>query len=140
MGLKQNTTLLAQLPLRQLGGDPGTLRPMWGRTELRNSSGVGQGTTQSAGIPSGHAHPSAWVLPYKPGQIASRNIITGTASLSATGSAVQALQNITATISAAGSVSASIRGSGVIAATISVNVAQASAAQIADAVWSKTLP
>lgn len=139
MGLKQNTTLLAQLPLRHLGGDPGTLRPMWGRTELRNS-GVGEGTTQQAGIPSGHSHPSAWVLPYKPGQIASRNIIYGAASLSATGSAVQALQNISATISATGSIAATIRGSGVISSTISVNVAQATATQIADAVWSKTLP
>lgn len=139
MGLKQNTVLMAQLPLRHIGGDPGTLRPMWGRTEIRNIP-VGEAISKLGGIPDGHSHPSSWMLPYRAGQIASRNIIFGSASLSATGSAVQALQNISATISAAGSVSASIRGSGVIAATISVNVAQASAAQIADAVWSKTLP
>lgn len=67
MGLKQNTVLLAQLPLRLRGGDPGTLRPMWGRTDLRNQT-VGQGiSTELAGIPSGHLSPSAWVLPYKSG-------------------------------------------------------------------------
>lgn len=67
MGLKQNTTLLAQLPLRHYGGDPGTLRPFWGRTDLRNQS-VGEGiTSELAGIPYGHLAPSSWVLPYQGG-------------------------------------------------------------------------
>ncbi len=71
MGLKQNTTLLAQMPLRHLGGAVGTLRPMWGRTDLRNQS-VGQGIpSKLAGIPSGHLAPSSWVLPYKPGAMSS---------------------------------------------------------------------
>lgn len=67
MGLKQNTVLLAQSPVRLIGGDPGTLRSMWGRGERMNQS-VGQGiTSKLAGIPSGHLAPSSWVLPYKPG-------------------------------------------------------------------------
>lgn len=71
MGLKQNTTLLAQMPLRHRGDAVGTLRPMWGRTDLRNQS-VGQGIpSKLAGIPSGHLAPSSWVLPYKPGAMSS---------------------------------------------------------------------
>jgi hypothetical protein len=71
VGLKQNTTLLAQMPLRHLGGAVGTLRPMWGRTDLRNQS-VGEGIpSKLAGIPSGHLAPSSWTLPYKPGAMSS---------------------------------------------------------------------
>ena len=67
MALKQNTTLLAQLPLRQIGGSTGTFRAMWRRGDRMNQS-VGQGiTSQLAGVPSGHLAPSAWVLPYRPG-------------------------------------------------------------------------
>lgn len=71
MALKQNTTRLAQLPLRHVGGSPGTFRAMWGRGDRLNQS-VGQGiTSQLAGVPSGHLAPSAWVLPYKPGAMSS---------------------------------------------------------------------
>lgn len=69
MGLKQNTTILAQLPLRQFGGNPAGIRSMWGRTDLRNST-VGQGiATELAGIPAGHYPPSSWNLPYQAGQM-----------------------------------------------------------------------
>jgi hypothetical protein len=71
MALKQNTTILAQLPLRLIGGDPGTLRPLWGRGDRMNQS-VGEGIpSKLAGIPSGHLAPSSWVLPYKPGAMSS---------------------------------------------------------------------
>jgi hypothetical protein len=71
MALKQNTTLLAQLPLRQIGGSPGTFRSMWGRSDRMNQS-VGEGIpSKLAGIPSGHLAPSSWVLPYKPGAMSS---------------------------------------------------------------------
>jgi hypothetical protein len=71
VGLKQNTTLLAQMPLRHRGGAVGTLRPMWGRTDLRNQS-VGEGIpSKLAGIPSGNLAPSSWTLPYKPGAMSS---------------------------------------------------------------------
>jgi hypothetical protein len=94
MALNQNTTILAQLPLRQIGGEPGTLRSMWGRAERMNQS-VGQGIpSKLAGIPSGNLAPSSWVLPYKPGRMSSRAAILtitaaadGTRGLKATGAA-----------------------------------------------------
>lgn len=71
MALKQNTTLLAQLPLRQIGGSPGTFRSMWSRGDRMNQS-VGQGiSSKTAGIPYGHLGPSSWVLPYQPGAMSS---------------------------------------------------------------------
>jgi hypothetical protein len=71
MALKTNTTLLAQLPLRQIGGSPGTFRSMWSRGDRMNQS-VGEGIpSKLAGIPSGHLAPSSWVLPYKPGAMSS---------------------------------------------------------------------
>jgi hypothetical protein len=71
MALKTNTTLLAQLPLRQIGGSPGTFRSMWRRGDRMNQS-VGEGIpSKLAGIPSGHLAPSSWVLPYKPGAMSS---------------------------------------------------------------------
>lgn len=67
MALKQNTTGLAALPLRQIGGSISGVRSMWGRTEIRNQS-IGQGIpTRLAGVPAGHLAPSSWVLPYRAG-------------------------------------------------------------------------
>ena len=81
MGLKQNTTILAQLPLRLRGGDPGTLRSMWGRTDLRNQS-VGEGiSSELAGIPYGHLGPSSWVLPYQAGAMSAFTYAGATFSL-----------------------------------------------------------
>jgi hypothetical protein len=71
MALKTNTTLLAQLPLRLIGGSPGTFRSMWRRGDRMNQS-VGEGIpSKLAGVPSGHLAPSSWVLPYKPGAMSS---------------------------------------------------------------------
>jgi hypothetical protein len=78
MALKQNTTLLAQLPLRQIGGSPGTFRSMWGRGDRMNRS-VGEGIpSKLAGIPSGHLAPSSWVLPYKPGAMSAFTFVGAT--------------------------------------------------------------
>lgn len=78
MALKQNTTLLAQLPLRQIGGSPGTFRAMWGRSDRMNQS-VGEGIpSKLAGIPSGHLAPSSWVLPYKPGAMSAFTFVGAT--------------------------------------------------------------
>ena len=75
MALKQNTSILCQLPLRQRGGDPGTLRSMWGRTDLRNQS-VGEGiNSELAGIPYGHLAPSSWNLPYQGGAMSAYTYI-----------------------------------------------------------------
>jgi hypothetical protein len=94
MALKQNTTLLAQLPLRQIGGGVAGLRAMWNRSERRNHT-VGEGIPfQLAGIPSGLTAPAAWVLPYRAGRISSRTLgisitaqASGTRGLVATGTA-----------------------------------------------------
>jgi len=78
MALKTNTTLLAQLPLRQIGGSPGTFRSMWGRGDRMNQS-VGEGIpSKLAGIPSGHLAPSSWVLPYKPGAMSAFTFVGAT--------------------------------------------------------------
>ena len=78
MALKQNTTLLAQLPLRQIGGSPGTFRAMWSRGDRMNQS-VGEGIpSKLAGIPSGHLAPSSWVLPYKPGAMSAFTFVGAT--------------------------------------------------------------
>ena len=78
MALKQNTSILCQLPLRQRGGDPGTLRSMWGRTDLRNLT-VGQGiSSELAGIPYGHLAPSSWNLPYQGGAMSAYTYIGAT--------------------------------------------------------------
>lgn len=83
--LKQSGTLLAQYPFRLLGG--GALagaRQLWGRTERVNFS-IGEGVTDDlAAIPNGHLHPSAWVLPRKPGGMSAYTgtvITTSTAPL-----------------------------------------------------------
>lgn len=94
MALKQNTTILAQYPLRHRGGGVAGIRAMWGRSELRNQS-VGEGiTSQLAGIPSGLTHPVAWVMPYRAGRISSRTLgisitaqASGTRGLAAAGTA-----------------------------------------------------
>ena len=78
MGLKQNTTLLAQSPLRLFGGTPAQIRSMWGRTDLRNST-VGEGiSTELAGIPGGHYSPSSWNLPYQAGQVSAFTYVGAT--------------------------------------------------------------
>lgn len=71
MGLKINATLLTAQPQRYLSCTAGQLRPHWDKTDLRNQS-VGEGiSSQLAGIPYGHLHPSSWLLPTKPGAMSS---------------------------------------------------------------------
>lgn len=69
MALKQNTSTLASLPLRFRGGALAMQRSFWGRTELRNIT-AGEGLDDNlGGIPYGHRHPSAWLLPQSPGAL-----------------------------------------------------------------------
>ena len=85
MGLKQSGLLIAQMPLRHIGGAVATERGMWGRSDLRNSS-AGQGISDTkAGIPSGARHPVAWLMPMKPGALASRNEMLGDGALTGAG-------------------------------------------------------
>ena len=139
MGLKQNTTLLAQMPLRHLGGAVGTLRPMWGRTDLRNQS-VGQGIpSKLAGIPSGHLAPSSWTLPYKPGAMSSfTNLVVtltpGTLNLAA-GRNISGDTTVTVTVNpAAGQLIVSAVGSTSITFNLAANLAGALSASGSTAV------
>jgi hypothetical protein len=139
VGLKQNTTLLAQMPLRHLGGAVGTMRPMWGRTDLRNQS-VGQGIpSKLAGIPSGHLAPSSWTLPYKPGAMSSfTNLVVtltpGTLNLAA-GRNISGDTTVTVTVNpAAGQLIVSAVGSTSITFNLAANLAGALSASGSTAV------
>ena len=69
MALLFNGNNNANLPLRLIGGSPANLRSMWGRTERGNLT-IGQGVTSAlAGVPYGHRHPSAWLMPRSAGAL-----------------------------------------------------------------------
>lgn len=69
--LRHNCSILTALPLRYLGGDPGTLRTMFGHAERLNVH-AGQGIEdKKSAVPNGHLAPSAWILPMKPGGMSS---------------------------------------------------------------------
>lgn len=130
MALKQNTTLLAQLPLRQIGGSPGTFRSMWSRGDRMNQS-VGQGIpSELAGIPYGHLAPSSWVLPYQAGAMSSftQCVVTvtpGTLNLAA-GRNLSGSTTVTVTVDpAAGQLIVSASGSTSIAFTLNGTLAGA---------------
>lgn len=134
MGLKQNTSILAQLPLRQLGGGVAGIRSMWGRAELRNQS-AGEGIpSELAGIPSGHLAPSSWVLPYKPGAMSSFTscvvqFSTSTPTLAA-GRNIDGNTTVTFTVNPAdGQLVVSAVGSTSVAFTAAANLAGALSAQ-----------
>ena len=155
MALKQNTSLLAQLPLRQIGGSPGTFRSMWGRGDRMNQS-VGEGIpSELAGIPSGHLAPSAWVLPYRGGAMSAFTFQAATVSLGtlnvAAGRNIEGDTSITVTVpdallqlvvSAVGSASITFTADGTLAgalaaegaANISVTVPTATLGAIIDAI------
>ena len=130
MALKQNTTLLAQLPLRQIGGSPGTFRSMWSRGDRMNQS-VGEGIpSELAGIPYGHLAPSSWVLPYQAGAMSSftQCVVTvtpGTLNLAA-GRNLSGSTTVTVTVDpAAGQLIVSASGSTSIAFTLNGTLAGA---------------
>jgi hypothetical protein len=134
MALKQNTSILAQLPLRQRGGGVAGIRSMWGRTDLRNQS-AGQGIpSELAGIPSGHLAPSSWVLPYKPGAMSSFTscvvqFSTSTPTLAA-GRNIDGNTTVTITVNPAdGQLVVSAVGSTSITFTAAANLAGALSAQ-----------
>ena len=130
MALKQNTTLLAQLPLRQIGGSPGTFRSMWSRGDRMNQS-VGEGIpSELAGIPYGHLAPSSWVLPYQAGAMSSftQCVVTvtpGTLNLAA-GRNLSGSTTVTVTVDpAAGQLIVSASGSTSITFNLSGQIAGA---------------
>lgn len=133
MGLKQNTSILAQLPLRQMGGGVAGIRSMWGRTDLRNQS-AGEGIpSELAGIPSGHLAPSSWNLPYKPGAMSSFTSCVVQFSIStptlAAGRNIDGSTTVTFTVNpAAGQLIVSAVGSTSITFNLSAQLAGALAA------------
>jgi hypothetical protein len=134
VGLKQNTSILAQLPLRQRGGGVAGIRSMWGRTDLRNQS-IGEGIpSELAGIPSGHLAPSSWVLPYKPGAMSAFTscvvqFSTSTPTIAA-GRNIDGNTTVTITVNPAdGQLVVSAVGSTSITFTAAANLAGALSAQ-----------
>jgi hypothetical protein len=131
MGLKQSGLMIAQMPLRHHGGAVSGARGMWGRTDLRNSND-GEGITDgTAGIPYGARGPVAWLLPQKPGALASRNEMIGTAAFSGAGAmGVNGDVTITASASLAATGALVVSGLCEIAASasLSANVVAALAA------------
>jgi hypothetical protein len=131
VALKQNTSTIASLPLRFRGGALGMQRAFWGRTELRNIT-AGQGLADNlGGIPSGHRHPSAWLLPQSPGAlsafVASQAQLTVSPLIVAAGRNVVGSSSITFTVgpsqlelivSASGSATATWTLSGTLAAAV----------------------
>lgn len=60
------------------------------RTGAMRNITAGQGITSGlVSLPSGNRHPSAWMMPQKPGALASRNSITGSGSAAAAALAVK---------------------------------------------------
>lgn len=85
MALLRNGTVLNQYPMRQIGGGVHADITMWGRTERRNLF-VGSGVAdKTAAVPNGHLAPSAWLMPIKPGGMASVNNTKATISATANG-------------------------------------------------------
>lgn len=55
----------------------------YARTGATRNLTAGQGiTNDTVALPSGNRHPSAWMMPQKPGALAARNSLTGTGGLS----------------------------------------------------------
>ena len=56
------------------GANPSVLLNLFNQAAPKRNQFLGEGiASQLAAIPSGHRHPSAWVMPQKPGAISSRN-------------------------------------------------------------------
>lgn len=88
--LKQNQTLLAQYPVRLVGGVFAAERTMLVPVQRQP---IGPGITgNKAAVPSGHLAPSAWLLPVKPGGMASRSSAVGVSSMTGSGALGRALE------------------------------------------------
>lgn len=131
MALKQNTSTLASLPLRFRGGALAMQRAFWGGTEQRNIT-AGEGLADNlGGIPYGHRHPSAWLLPQSPGALSAFTAVQAQLTVSpltvAAGRNVVGSTSITFTVgpsqlelivSATGSATATWTLSGTLAAAV----------------------
>jgi len=69
---------------------PSARQGNFARTGAMRNITAGQGITSGlVSLPSGNRHPSAWMMPQKPGALASRNSITGSGSAAAAALAVK---------------------------------------------------
>lgn len=117
--LKQNTTILAQMPLRHIGGLFAGERTMWDQSERRNKFISEAGWDPTCGQPNGHLAPSSWNLPQKSGGMSSYTNVTGAGVMApnmALGLSAQAALSgsggVTATAQLVISMIASLSGSG----------------------------
>lgn len=132
MALCNNGTMLFNTGVRRFGATaylsafPTSLHGGESRTgSMRNLTAGDEGITSGlVGLPSGHRHPSAWMMPQKGGALASRNIIEGAGAFASAGTMGV---NGEATLTGAGSLSgvgqliismvAALTGSGALTAS-----------------------
>lgn len=101
---------------------PYALNVNWDKTALRRNAFTAEGRSPKSGVPSGHLHPSSWMLPQKPGGMSAHSTARGSATV--TGS-IAAGRNIAgtsagaATTTATGQLVVSGVGSAAGAATVS---------------------
>ena len=122
MALIGNMSVLSKHPGRDIGGGAiglGMNRSDWSKGSQARARFWQDDADPKAGLPGGYRPPYTWVLPQQSGALASRNIITGTGSITATGAmgknAVAALEgsgDLTATGALIVSAVAALTGSG----------------------------
>lgn len=84
---------------------PSALLGNYSRTAAMRNITAGEGITDdTVSIPSGNRHPSAWMMPQKPGALASRNLINGSGTVS--GADIWAVKLAEASLVGSGSLSA----------------------------------
>lgn len=59
---------------------PSALIGNWDKTGIKRNAFTAEGRSPKSGVPSGHLHPSSWVLPQKPGGMSSHNAARGVAT------------------------------------------------------------
>lgn len=124
MALIGNYSVLAKDPGRSIGGGSiglGNNRRDFNKSSQARGAFTNDAWDQKSGIPDGYRSPYSWVLPIKPGALASRNYIVGNGDLTAAiagGKNAEAVIAGTGTLTGTGalivSLQAAIGGSGTI--------------------------
>lgn len=137
MALMQNGFRDASPGLRFYGATvsnnayPSALHGNMDKTGWKRNAFTAAGRSPKSGVPSGHLHPSSWVLPQKPGGMSSHNAARGVAAFSgsiAEGRALSGTFAGTAAFAATGQLVVSGSGSFAGVASFSANVVAALAA------------
>ena len=130
-----NYQVYSKHPGREFGGAVGLMRTDYRKSSPARARFTGMaGWEPKSGVPDGVRPPYTWVLPLKDGGLSSRNIITGTGTLSASGALGR---NMLAALAGSGELSATgalivsaladLTGSGTISAADLLAVLQAAA-------------